>query len=156
MSARPQSPQADRPERRVASSAPLRALPSRAGWVCRQCNGQTPGLPLAPRARTRAARHRVPSPSASVDDRCERPCAGVSHSIEMTSMTLDSGRKWSKVGNRGDHDRDQPRFPAMFIGTYEHTIDEKSRVTLPARFREGMGEGVVLARGLDGNVAVYP
>ena len=44
----------------------------------------------------------------------------------------------------------------MFIGTYEHTIDEKSRLTLPARFREGMGEGVVLARGLDGNVAVYP
>jgi transcriptional regulator MraZ len=44
----------------------------------------------------------------------------------------------------------------MFIGTYEHTIDEKSRLTLPARFREGMGDGVVLARGLDGNVAVYP
>jgi MraZ protein len=44
----------------------------------------------------------------------------------------------------------------MFIGTYEHTIDAKSRLTLPARFREGMGEGVVLARGLDGNVAVYP
>jgi MraZ protein len=44
----------------------------------------------------------------------------------------------------------------MFIGTYEHTIDEKSRLTLPARFREALGEGVVLARGLDGNVAVYP
>ena len=44
----------------------------------------------------------------------------------------------------------------MFIGTYEHTIDEKSRLTLPARFRERMGDGVVLARGLDGNVAVYP
>lgn len=44
----------------------------------------------------------------------------------------------------------------MFIGTYEHTIDEKSRLTLPARFREGIGDGVVLARGLDGNVAVYP
>ena len=44
----------------------------------------------------------------------------------------------------------------MFIGTYEHTIDEKSRLTLPARFREGLGDGVVLARGLDGNVAVYP
>jgi len=43
----------------------------------------------------------------------------------------------------------------MFIGTYEHTIDEKSRLTLPARFREGLGDGVVLARGLDGNVAVY-
>ncbi|HEX2302064.1 MAG TPA: division/cell wall cluster transcriptional repressor MraZ [Gaiella sp.] len=44
----------------------------------------------------------------------------------------------------------------MFIGTYEHTIDEKSRLTLPARFRDALGEGVVLARGLDGNVAVYP
>ena len=43
----------------------------------------------------------------------------------------------------------------MFIGTYEHTIDEKSRLTLPVRFREGLGDGVVLARGLDGNVAVY-
>jgi MraZ protein len=44
----------------------------------------------------------------------------------------------------------------MFIGTYEHTIDEKSRLTLPARFREQLGDGVVLARGLDGNVALYP
>ena len=44
----------------------------------------------------------------------------------------------------------------MFIGTYEHTIDEKSRLTLPARFREALGGGVVLARGIDGNVAVYP
>jgi MraZ protein len=44
----------------------------------------------------------------------------------------------------------------MFIGSYEHTIDEKSRLTLPARFREALGDGVVLARGLDGNVAVYP
>jgi MraZ protein len=44
----------------------------------------------------------------------------------------------------------------MFIGTFEHTIDGKSRLTLPARFREALGEGVVLARGIDGNVAVYP
>ena len=28
----------------------------------------------------------------------------------------------------------------MFIGTYEHTIDEKSRLTLPARFRDALGE----------------
>jgi MraZ protein len=43
----------------------------------------------------------------------------------------------------------------MFIGTYEHTIDEKSRLTLPSRFRDGLGDAVVLARGLDGNIAVY-
>jgi MraZ protein len=44
----------------------------------------------------------------------------------------------------------------MFIGTYEHTIDEKSRLTLPRRFRDALGAGVVLTRGLDRNVAVYP
>ena len=44
----------------------------------------------------------------------------------------------------------------MFIGTYEHTIDEKSRLTLPARFRDELGEQVVLTRGLDGVVAIYP
>ena len=44
----------------------------------------------------------------------------------------------------------------MFIGTYEHSIDDKSRITLPRRFRDALGAGVVLARGLDRNVAVYP
>lgn len=44
----------------------------------------------------------------------------------------------------------------MFIGTYEHSIDEKSRITLPRRFRDALGAGVVLTRGLDRNVAVYP
>ncbi|HET6684439.1 MAG TPA: division/cell wall cluster transcriptional repressor MraZ [Gaiella sp.] len=44
----------------------------------------------------------------------------------------------------------------MFIGTFEHTIDDKSRLTLPARFREALGNGVILARGIDGNAAVYP
>ena len=44
----------------------------------------------------------------------------------------------------------------MFIGTYDHSIDEKSRITLPRRFRDALGGGVVLTRGLDRNVSVYP
>ena len=44
----------------------------------------------------------------------------------------------------------------MFIGTYEHTIDDKSRLTLPVRFRKELGSAVVLGRGLDGVVSVYP
>jgi MraZ protein len=44
----------------------------------------------------------------------------------------------------------------LFFGEYEHTIDDKSRLTLPARFRERLAGGVVLAKGLDGNIAVYP
>jgi MraZ protein len=44
----------------------------------------------------------------------------------------------------------------MFFGEYEHAIDDKSRITLPARFRAALAEGVFLAKGLDGSVDVYP
>jgi transcriptional regulator MraZ len=44
----------------------------------------------------------------------------------------------------------------MFLGEYEHTIDDKNRLTLPARFREAMAAGVVLTRGLDACLDVYP
>ena len=43
----------------------------------------------------------------------------------------------------------------MLVGEYEHTIDEKNRLTLPARFRQEFGGGVVLTRGLDGCVLAY-
>jgi MraZ protein len=44
----------------------------------------------------------------------------------------------------------------MFFGEYEHAIDDKSRLTLPARFRELLADGVFLTKGLDGSVDVYP
>ena len=44
----------------------------------------------------------------------------------------------------------------MFFGEYEHAIDDKGRLTLPARFRADLAEGVFLAKGLDGSVDVYP
>ncbi len=43
----------------------------------------------------------------------------------------------------------------MFFGEYEHTIDDKSRLTLPARFRDALADGVFLTKGLDGSVDVY-
>ena len=43
----------------------------------------------------------------------------------------------------------------MFFGEYEHTIDDKNRLTLPARFRDALADGVVLTRGLDECLDVF-
>jgi MraZ protein len=44
----------------------------------------------------------------------------------------------------------------MFIGEYEHTLDEKKRVTLPRQFKVGLGKKMVVTRGLDNCLFVYP
>ena len=38
----------------------------------------------------------------------------------------------------------------MLLGEYEHTIDDKNRLTLPAKFRRDFEDGCVVTRGLDG------
>lgn len=43
----------------------------------------------------------------------------------------------------------------MLIGEYTHTIDDKNRLSLPAKFRSEMGKKVVLTRGLDKCVAIF-
>ena len=43
----------------------------------------------------------------------------------------------------------------MLLGEYEHTIDDKNRLTLPARFRGAFAEGIVVTRGMDGCLNAY-
>ena len=38
----------------------------------------------------------------------------------------------------------------MLLGAYDHTLDDKNRLTLPAKFRQSFAEGVVITRGFDG------
>lgn len=43
-----------------------------------------------------------------------------------------------------------------FLGEYQHTLDPKGRVILPAEFRDEMSDGVVMTIGHDHCVTVYP
>ena len=56
---------------------------------------------------------------------------------------LNSGTLWWKVGNK------------MFMGEYHHTIDEKGRLILPAKFRTELGEKFIITRGLDAEKCLY-
>lgn len=44
----------------------------------------------------------------------------------------------------------------MFMGEYNHTIDAKGRLIVPAKFREVLGDEFVVTKGLDGCLFVYP
>ena len=43
----------------------------------------------------------------------------------------------------------------MLLGEHEHALDDKNRLTLPAKLREQLGERVAVSRGLDGCLYVY-
>ena len=43
----------------------------------------------------------------------------------------------------------------MFIGEYSHSLDAKGRVTIPAKFREELGDTFVVTRSLDQCLTVY-
>jgi MraZ protein len=44
----------------------------------------------------------------------------------------------------------------VFMGEYQHTLDEKGRMIVPAKFREALGASFVMTRGLDKCLFVYP
>lgn len=44
----------------------------------------------------------------------------------------------------------------MFLGTHHPKVDDKGRLTLPAKFREDLGEGVVITKGQDRSLVVWP
>ena len=44
----------------------------------------------------------------------------------------------------------------MFLGTYTPKLDDKGRLTLPAKFREDLADGLMVTKGQDHSLAVYP
>ena len=44
----------------------------------------------------------------------------------------------------------------MFLGEFTHSLDDKGRITLPAKFREVLAGGVVVTKAIDACLTVYP
>jgi MraZ protein len=53
---------------------------------------------------------------------------------------VQSGVKWNRKAKCG---------VKMFIGEYNHSLDPKNRLIIPAKFREQLGESFVMTKGLD-------
>jgi MraZ protein len=57
------------------------------------------------------------------------------------------------AGDPGEHGFE--RGHGMFLGEYQHTLDAKGRVSLPAKFRAEMTGSLVVSKGLDKSLNVY-
>jgi MraZ protein len=44
----------------------------------------------------------------------------------------------------------------MFLGTHTPKVDDKGRLILPAKFRAGLADGVVLTKGQDRSLVLWP
>ena len=63
---------------------------------------------------------------------------------EIDIEVVFCGEKWWKG-----------RRKKMFMGEYEHSLDAKGRLFLPAKFREQLGECFVITKGLDECLFIY-
>ena len=43
----------------------------------------------------------------------------------------------------------------MYFGNFEHTMDAKGRICIPAKFREALGTLVYITKGMDGCLNLY-
>ena len=70
-------------------------------------------------------------------------------------MVVECSQKWLEVVRSGGNVIERG-WLSMFMGEYQHTLDSKGRLIMPAKFREELGDKFVLTRGLDNCLFVYP
>ena len=69
---------------------------------------------------------------------------------------VGSGWKWDTISTEWQVVGICDRLVGMLIGEYIHTLDNKKRVALPSKFRRELGRKIILTRGLDNCIFMYP
>ena len=46
-------------------------------------------------------------------------------------------------------------LPSVYVGTYEHSLDDKARIILPGAFRQALGKTFILSAGFDRCLALW-
>lgn len=65
------------------------------------------------------------------------------------------GSKWPIVGRRSSGVFIyRPKVELMFLGEFNHSIDDKGRITIPAVYRQLLEEGAYITLGFDNNLMV--
>ena len=62
----------------------------------------------------------------------------------------------SRFYSTGDSPPSLPNHGSVFIGEYNHTIDDKGRLAIPVKFRQDLAQGAVVTRGLDTSLFLFP
>ena len=66
-----------------------------------------------------------------------------------------NGNKWEKVENFHDLSFFSLRKIFMFIGEYNHNLDEKGRLSVPKKFRPDLSKGAFVTKGFDSCLFLY-
>jgi MraZ protein len=71
---------------------------------------------------------------------------------------VDGGGKWSTVAPAGVTCviLEAKEVREMFLGTHAPRLDDKGRLVLPAKFREALAPGLVLTKGQERSIVVWP
>jgi len=77
---------------------------------------------------------------------CGRECQQVAVPTRRVAPLLERVGRGSRWGNT----------QYMFLGEFTHTLDPKGRLTIPARFRAQLADGLVISRGQDACLVIYP